>query len=188
MKRTPQVTGERQFSGFTLIEVMIAAGILVIGLVGLLGMFGHALATVALVKNDLIARQKVREAMEGIYTARNTAQVEFDDIENVSDGGIFLDGPQSLQLAGDDGLLGTADDGDPEVMLLPGPDGLLGTEDDVSVSLARFQRTIAIDPVLEDDDTVNPDIRIVTVTVEYPSAVGGAERSFQVTSYVSRFR
>ncbi len=188
MKRTPQITKGPQVAGVTLIEVMIATGILVIGLVGLLGMFSHALATVAIVKDDLIARQKVREAMESIYTARNTSQVVFDDIENVADGGIFLDGPQSLLVAGNDGLLGTADDGAPEVMLHPGPDGQLGTGDDVSLSLARFQRTIAIEPILEDDGTVNPDIREVTVTVQYPSSVGGAERSLQVTSYVSRFR
>ena len=183
-----QVRKRSRFAGFTLIEVMIAMGILVFGLVALLGMFSHALATTALVKDDLIARQKVREAMESIYTARNTAQVDFDDIDNVADGGIFLDGPQSLQVAGADGLLGTADDGAAEVMLHPGPDGLLGTGDDVSRSLASFQRTIAIDPILEDDGTVNRDIREVTVTMQYRSTVGGVQRTFQVTSYVSRFR
>ena len=97
----------------------------VIGLVSLLALFSQSVVTMFLVQEELIAKQKVRETLESVYTARNT-QVSFADIETINDGGIFSDGFQPLKLSGNDGLIGTADDGAVETLLLPGPAGAAG--------------------------------------------------------------
>jgi prepilin-type N-terminal cleavage/methylation domain-containing protein len=178
-----QATRER---GFTLIEVIIAMLILVIGLVSLLGVFSQALVAVSFAQEDMIAKQKVREALESIYTARNTQAITFDQIKSVSAGGIFLEGMQPLRLAGADGLIGTADDGAIEELRLPGPDGLLATADDEVRTLTNFRRQISFDPVII-GAVASGDIRRLTVTVQYTTA-RGFWRRYQVQSYISRFR
>ena len=166
----PSLMKARSAAGFSLIEVMIAMGLLVVALFALLSMFSYSMATSVRVQDDLIAKQKAREALESIYTARNTGQLAFSQIQNVASGGIFVAGQQPLKVAGADGLIGTGDDGDVE----PG--------------LANFRRAITIDPILNADMTVNRDLRKVTVTVQYPSPLGRGTQSFQLTSYISRFR
>jgi len=96
--------------GFTLIEVMIAIVVMAVGLLAVIASFATAISATQSAEEDLIARQKVLEAMESIYTARNAQQIPFASVANVSAGGIFLDGPQLLKCSGPDGLVGTADD------------------------------------------------------------------------------
>lgn len=183
-------SGER---GFSLLEVLVAMAVLVVGLVGLLALFAQAIATMQTSQENLLARQKVREALESIYTARNTQQIVFDDIQNVASGGIFLDGWQPLRQpnpagGGGDGLVGTADDGPIETITLPGPDGLLGTGDDEFRTLTEFDRRIQIAPVLMVDGiTPNSDLRQVTVSVRFTTSQGH-RRTYQVAAYFSRFR
>ena len=125
--------------GFTLIEVMIAIVVMAVGLLAVIASFATAISATQSAEEDLIARQKVLEAMESIYTARNAQQIPFASVANVSAGGVFLDGAQLLKCAGPDGLVGTADDvtcttqagancpgNGAECMVLPGPDGILG--------------------------------------------------------------
>ncbi len=88
-----------------------------------------------------------------------------------------------MQLAGDDGLIGTADDGAVETLYLPGPDGLLNEGgDDVTRPLTNFERRIEIVPV-----PTYTDLKQVNVTVRYTTTQGWT-RSFQVSSFVSRYR
>src|SRR5438093_12019869 len=110
--------------GFSLVEFMVAMVVMLIGLVGMLGLFTHGLFAMKFGDNSLIAKEKAREALESIFTARNTQQVTFSQIKNVSNGGIFLNGFQSLKIPGNDGIAGTADDGAIETMASPGPDGV----------------------------------------------------------------
>ncbi len=168
-------------SGYSLLEVMMAVFVSVIGLVSLLALFSQSVVTMVLVQEELIAKQKAREAMESIYTARNT-QTSFADIENIGNGGIFEDGFKPLKLAGNDGLIGTLDDGAVETLLLPGPDGQLGNGDDINRTLSNFERQIEISPVGS-----YPDLKQITVTVRYTTTQGW-QRSFQASSYVSRYR
>jgi prepilin-type N-terminal cleavage/methylation domain-containing protein len=172
--------------GFTLIEVIIAMLIMGIGLVALLGVFSQSMVAVSFAQEDMLAKQKAREALESIYTARNTQEITFGQIQSVTTGGIFLEGWQPLRLAGADGLIGTADDGAVEVLRLPGPDGLLGTSDDVIRTLTGFQRQISFASVMI-GGVASPDIRQITVRVQYRTARGW-QRSYQVQAYISRFR
>lgn len=184
--------------GFTLLETMIAIVVMSVGIVTLLAAFGTAVASTQNAQENLIARQKALEAMESIYTARNTQQITFSEIANISNGGIFTDGPTQLLSAGPDGLVNTADDAPfpatgvcaagPECITLPGPDGIMGTPDDTSLSLANFQRQIQIGTVLQSDGTVNPNLKQITVTVGYVTGGSSTPRSYTVNALISSYR
>ncbi|MFQ5541748.1 MAG: hypothetical protein ACE5E2_02880 [Candidatus Binatia bacterium] len=178
--------------GFGMLEVLAALFVVTIALTSLLALFGHAIASMTLMQDLLIAKQKSREALESIYTARNTSQITFDMIQNVSDSGIFLDGYQPLKRPNPtsgtgDGLIGTADDGAIETLTLPGADGYLNTGDDEVRTLTAFERQIDIDPILFADSSVNPDVRKVMVTIRYNTPMG-SQQTYTVESYISRFR
>ena len=83
-----------------MLEATVASVILVVGLVGLAGLFSQSLTFLQYTREDLIAKQKAREALESVYSARNDATIGFAGIQNVSNGGIFIDGFNPLFLAG----------------------------------------------------------------------------------------
>jgi prepilin-type N-terminal cleavage/methylation domain-containing protein len=185
--------------GFSLIEVMIAIVVMSIGLLAVIAAFATAVAATQSAEEDLIARQKALEAMESIYTARNSQQIPFASVANVASGGIFLGGALPLRCAGPDGLVGTADDvnctttagancpnGGAECMVLPGPDGVLGTADDTTMSLANFTRTITINPVLLASGVQNQNMMAITITVAYTKA-GLPARSFTANGLISSY-
>ena len=82
-------------SGFTLIETMIAIAIMSIGILTLIAAFATAVTATQNSQMNLIARQKALEAMESIYTARDTAQIGFSQVANTTSGGIFTTGPRN---------------------------------------------------------------------------------------------
>jgi hypothetical protein len=177
---------------------MIAITIMTISLVALIAVFGTAIGATKSAQEDLIARQKALEAMESIYTARNTQQIVFAQIANFPTG-IFTAGPTQLLAPGPDGLVGTVDDvnypaalpcpGGPECIVLPGPDGILGTPDDIAMSLANFTRTIAINSVLEADGvTIDPNLKQIVVTVAYIKPGMTVPRSYSVSALISTYR
>jgi len=196
-KATPKRKPE---TGFTLIEVMIAIVVMSIGILALIASFATAVAATQSAQEDLIARQKTLEAMESIYTARNSQQIPFSAVANVSNGGIFQDGAQTLKCAGPDGLVNTGDDvncttqggtvcpdNGAECMVLPGADGILGSGgDDVIMSLGNFTRTIAITPVLLPTGAPNPNMMAISITVTYTKA-GFPARSYTANSLISSY-
>lgn len=185
-------------SGFTIIETMIAIAIMSIGIVTVIAAFATAVGATNNAQENLIARQKTLEAMESIYTARNAEQLTFNQIANISSGGIFTTGATQLLAAGPDGLVNTADDlnfpangvcpAGPECLVLPGPDGILGTADDKAMSLANFTRQIQISSVLESDGvTTNPNLRQIVVTVSYKTGTSTVPRTYTVNALISSF-
>jgi len=189
--------------GFTLIEVMIAIVVMSVGILAVIASFATAVAATQSAQEDLIARQKVLEAMESIYTARNSQQLPFAAVANVSNGGIFLDGAQTLKCAGPDGLVNTGDDvncttqagancpdNGAECMVLPGNDGILGTADDVTMSLGNFTRTIAITPTTyptgPNAGQVNPNMMAISITISYTKA-GIPARSFTANGLITSY-
>jgi prepilin-type N-terminal cleavage/methylation domain-containing protein len=188
-------------SGFTLIETMIAMAIMSIGIVTLIAAFGTAVNATQNAQENLIAREKALQAMESVYTARNTQQISFSQIANVASGGIFTNGAVQLLCPGPDGLVNTTDDvncpasgpcaAGPECVVLPGPDGILGTADDVGMSLGNFTRQIQINPLLESDGvTVNPTLKQVVVTVSYTAGGAGSSvpHTYTVNALISAYR
>jgi prepilin-type N-terminal cleavage/methylation domain-containing protein len=182
--------------GFSLIEVIISIAILMIGLLALVATFGMALASTANSQEDLVAKQKAMEAVESIYTARNTQQLGFGAIANTNAaGGIFKQGYQPLLAAGADGLVGTTDDTNfpvcpsgVECINLPGPDGILGTSDDTQMSLSNFERQITITSVLQPDGTANANLKQVQVDVRYTKAGSSSKRTYTTIAYISSYR
>lgn len=188
MKQPVPHSKKRSCRGFTLIEIMISMVILAVGLLAMLALFGQAVATTQWSQEDQIAKQKAREALESVYAARNDASITFNSIQNVSNGGIFKDGFQQLFKAGPNGVVGTTSDtATLDLVRYPGPDGLMNTADDVIIPLSNYQRQILIQPVLNPDGSLNPDMRKLTVTVQVNTPARGI-RNYTVNGYISRFQ
>lgn len=151
--------------GFTLIETMVAAGILVAGLLAVAQVFVVGMAHLATSSAAVVAREKAREAIESVHTARDTRTITWAQIRNASAGGVFRDGDEALLVVGPDGLVNTADDGPGvEVLLLPGPDNQLGTPDDRRVPLNGYFRSIEIR-----DIPGSTTLRQLRVTLRFPA-------------------
>jgi type II secretory pathway pseudopilin PulG len=180
--------------GFSLMEAMVAAVVLATGLLSVLSLFAYSLSNLQLSQEDLIARAKAKEGLESVFSARDSSQITFDQINNKANGGIFLDGFAPLyDPPGADGIVNTDDDSSSagsqlDAIVLPGPDGILGTADDVRQTLSNFQRQITISPVfLTGTTTINNNLRLVTVTVRYTVPQFGG-RQYQISAYISKYR
>jgi prepilin-type N-terminal cleavage/methylation domain-containing protein len=191
--------------GFALVEVMIAMVILTVGMCAVLASFGVAITATESAQEDLIARQKALQALESIYTARNSQQIPWAAINNTTVApGIFAVGALPMLCAGPVyGIVGvqgdtapcttasgaTCPNGGVECMVLPGPDGILGTGDDETLSLSNFTRTIAFTPVnlpVAEGGGLNTNLIAVTVTVTYTKPNWPA-RNYVVNGLISNY-
>ncbi len=194
--RTPKATE----GGFSLIEVVISMAVLTVGLVSLLGVFGLAMAATQTSQQDMIAKQLANEALESIVTARNTSQMNWDDIQNTgatncpnlgtSSCGIFLTGAQPMYYAGADGIYGTADDAaaGPEVLREPGPDGIYGNSNDVLIPLTGYQRTIVFTSLTDSLGNPISSLRGVTVSIQYTTPQTRLQKTYILNSYISQYQ
>lgn len=186
--------------GFTLIEVMISIVVLAVGMLALLGAVGFAMANTQSSQLDLVAKQLAQQAMESIYTARDTANVSWCQLQNpgpvcpdpaIPPTGIFVTGFQPIKQSGADGIIGTADDSSalPQTLTSPGPDGILGTSDDVVTQLKGFSRSIVFgtqDPGT--GATLPPNLRVVTITIKYDTPQFKTAKNYVLTGYISSYR
>jgi type II secretory pathway pseudopilin PulG len=181
---TKRMTSE---SGMTLIETLVAMCVLTVGAVGMASVFLHGMDGAISAPNELIATQKAAEAVESVYSARDSHTKTWAQLSNVADGGIFVDAETDMKVAGNDGILNTADDGDIETVHLPGPDGSVGTPDDEEVGLLGFKRRIAIADFCDPAPTP-PDVcrlRQIIVVITYPA--GTVTRTYTLTALISAF-
>jgi prepilin-type N-terminal cleavage/methylation domain-containing protein len=184
--RRQRCTSPGGADGFSLIEVVVAMGILAVGLLSLVGVFSVSVQQIKASTPMLIAREKAREAVESVHAARDTGEFAWVTIRNKAQGGVFLDGPQALKSPGLDGLVNTDDDGAIEKMIKPGADGILSTADDQVVTLNDFTREVQITPLNYDGTaSVNPNLRQVTVIVRYK--VGDLWRTYRLVTFVSAY-
>ncbi len=159
--------------GFTLLEVLIAMAILVTGLMSMAYGIGLGLAVVQMSTMDTIAREKAREAMEDVFTARDTSTIAFTQICNIPTGSnpnncLFVNGLEPMYTADSSGLVNTqasVNQATLETYLTPGPDGILGTADDVTYNLTGFQRSISVVSLASSDGYTA--LAQVTVTIQY---------------------
>jgi hypothetical protein len=173
-------------SGFSLVETIVAMGILATALLSLAGVFAMGLTHLANSTPNLIAREKAREAVESVHTARDSRVITWAQINNVNNGGVFVSGAQPMRNPGVDGLVNTTDDevAGIEQMRGPGADGKLGTPDDTLTALTNFTRQIEIADVLEGNGQVNPTLRRLRVTIGYQ--VGSNNRTYVLTTFISK--
>lgn len=180
--------------GFGLLEAFIAMVIMMVALMALAQVMYAGIAVAGTSTQNLVAREKAREAVESVHTARDTFTTPWAGIRNVTapagcpagttgnGGGVFILGSDDDEMLapGPDGLVNTADD--TEVESLPGVDGEFGTDDDVP--LVGYTRQILICDV-----DGNPDLRQIIVTIGYESsnAVGERRRQYRLTTLISRF-
>jgi prepilin-type N-terminal cleavage/methylation domain-containing protein len=175
---------ERQ-KGFTLLELMIAVSILMIGVLGLAAMLADSLAYMSGSQADFIAQQKAEQAIETIFTAKYDSTILWAQVSNYSTSnptGLFYSTPQPIRQPGSDGLVGSINDNTAplDYILYPGPDGKLGTADDIKYPLGNFTRTITITNFNGDNN-----LRSIQVTVNYTT--GRFTRSYTLNSLISAF-
>jgi hypothetical protein len=152
-----------------------------VGAIGMASVFLYGVGSTTTSPNELVATQKASEAVESVFGARDAHTIAWAQLTNVSQGGIFLDGPRDMKVAGADGILNTSDDGAIESVVLPGPDqDLTTTGDNITQTLARFQREITFENV-----PGRTDLRKVTVTITYPA--GTVTRTYTLTVLISAF-
>jgi type II secretory pathway component PulJ len=130
-------------SGFTFVEAMMALVILCGGLLLLATGISQGMIIMAASHSHQIAKEKAAEAMENVFTARDARKIaQWSMIQNVGNGGIFLDTPRPLGATGPDGLINTVDDEitNVEIDRQAGADNTLNTDDDKVVQLDNYTR------------------------------------------------
>lgn len=180
--------------GFSLVETVIALGVLVTGVLGAAAVLATGMQNLSSSPADVVTTQKAAEAIEAVFSARQSGKLTWTQLKNVSDGGIFLDGAQPLNLPGADGIVNTGDDTTPvsttycsvvcwglETVRLPGKDQMLNTADDQVITLSGFTREIMI----RDIPGENGQLRSIVVTIKYQN--GTRIRTYTLTTYISAY-
>ncbi len=164
---------KRSEQGMSLLEVLVASVVLMVGLMGALSLFAYSVATMNFSDEEMIARQKAREALEGVVGARNSASYSWDDINNAPTG-IFVSGSTNMTNPGSDGIVNTNDDSGIETITLP---------NGKTRALSDFTRQVSITPATV-GGLPSSTLRMVTVTITYPRGRFGTG-TYQLTGYIS---
>jgi prepilin-type N-terminal cleavage/methylation domain-containing protein len=175
--RTSDLPDDGQ-QGFTLIETLVAMLVLTVGVMGMGATFLAGMQVAAGAPNELVATQKAAEAVESVFSARDSHTLTWSQLKNVKDGGIFVDAATKVSVAGADGIVNTSDDGALEKAVLPGRDGLIGTGDDTVLALNGFTRQITV-------TTLSSSLRQITVTIKYPSR--SRLQTYELTALISQY-
>ena len=169
--------------GFSLAETVIALGVLTTGILGAAAVLASGMQNLSSSPMDVVTTQKASEAMEAVFSARQSGKLTWTQINNVSNGGVFLDGQQPLNKAG------PRRSGEHrgrcrrriETVTLPGADHNLNTADDQITSLTAFTRQIQIQDVANE----NAQLRSIVVTIRYRN--GPTTRTYTLTTYISSY-
>ena len=171
--------------GFSLAETVIALGVLTTGVLGAAGILATGMQNLSSSPADVITTQKAAQAIEAVFSARDSGKLTWAQIRNVvgasSDNGVFVDGPQPLKLPGPDGLVNTSDDTTVETVTLPGVDQVLETGDDQVLTLSNYTREILI----RDVPNENGELRSIVVTIKYTN--GPTTRTYTLTTFISAY-
>jgi type II secretory pathway pseudopilin PulG len=172
-KNRRRVAASRSEGGFSLLEMVVAATLLTIGLLAVASAIGYAMVASnhgRAITNTKLLAVSILEQME---TLRNTGALTFGQIANVGqvdDEGAtrpfvgFQPGFQQVSTnPGPDGMFGTADD-----LIDAGPDRNFGTSDDFvnpSFAVVGVTRQIQI-------TTLGDSLKRIQVTISYPASNG----------------
>lgn len=182
---------QRDDSGFTLVETVIALLILTVGLLSTAAAITYAMTAANRSRYVTESKLIIIGSLEQIENLRNTQLLTYGQIantgsvNNTSATQDFAGFPATFQKVssrpGNDGIFGTADD----LSTTAGVDGIWGNDDDVKdESFARqgFERKIIIEP-LPIGATVS-NLKRITVTVTYPGN-NGAPQELVGRSYLN---
>lgn len=161
-------------SGFTLIEMVVAMIILMVGLLSLAQVFGYALRVTNSGRGVTNAKLLVVSVIEQMENLRNTGQLTYGQIANT--GEVDNEGA-AFNFAG----FATGFRPVPKPEVGAGTDGIYGTADDPklpSQTYEGFERQIEIEPLGDDN------LRRVVVTLRYPDGRGG-KRELTGTGYLN---
>lgn len=172
-------------AGITVLEMVAALMVLMIGLLALAASIGYAVTVSNKGRNLTNTKLVAVSILEQMETLRNTGQLTFGQIANagaVDNSGAafnFAGFPTGYQLLsrnpGPDGIFGSSDD-----FISPGLDNVYGTGDDftdTSLAVAGLSREIVI-------SDMSPNLKRIQVTVRYPDG-GGQLRSLVAVSYLN---
>ena len=159
-------------SGFSLLETVVAIGVLTIGVLGAAAVLSSGMQKLSGSPADVIASQKATQAIESVFAARDSHRLTWAQIKNVADGGVFLDGAQPMTVAGNDGLVDTSDDGGVETIDMGAGH---------TMTLTAYTRQIQIADVAGE----NGNLRSIIVTITYQD--GSIKRTYVLRSYISAY-
>ena len=173
----------RSDSGFSLLETVVAATILTVGLLAVASSIGYAMIASNHGRAVTNTKLLVVSILEQMETLRNTGNLTFGQIANVGqvvDTGAprsfvgFQTGFQQISTnPGPDGIFGTSDD-----LMDAGLDGIFGTADDFlnpNFAVIGYTREIRI-------TSLSSTLKKVTVTVSYP--VNGTMKQLVAACYL----
>lgn len=176
---------ENSAAGFTMIEMVIAMMLMLVGLLALASAIGIGLTVSNSGRNITNSKLLVVSLLEQIETLRNTDELMFSqianrgDVDNTGASRIFDGFPLDFQPVstnpGPDGIFGTDDD-----LIDAGPDGTYGTGDDfTNQNLVRqgFERKIIVESLSE-------NFKKITVTLHYPGG-NGMQQTIEGVSYLN---
>ncbi len=192
--------------GFSLIETLIAMAILATGLLSLAGVFIMGLNHLAGSSGALIAREKAREAVESVHTARDTRVITLvPDLQRRFDArhGVRRQRRRASFSAASSRCARRESTGwstrpttttrvcEHEASLSPGPDNILGNGDDVADARSpAITREIEISEIVT-NGVANPNLRRLRVRIRYGRMVRNRagsvepERVYELTTYIS---
>jgi hypothetical protein len=166
-------------AGVTLIETMIAMLVLTVGAIGMAATFLQGMQLASSSPAELMATQKAAEAIESVFSARDSHTIAWAQVQNKAKGGIFLDNAIAVSTGGKDGIVNTGDDGEViESVVFPGPDQELATGDDRIAPLESYTREI---------DIVETSSVLRKITVPLTYKAGAATQTYTLTAYISSF-
>jgi Tfp pilus assembly protein PilV len=166
-------------SGFSLIDVLIASTILLVGVLALAAAVTGALLRSKESEEQLRARHYAFSTLESVISSRdiglktqNATNLNWDRLANVSgnSSGIFLTGEQNIYKdSGTDGIVGTADDSQTNTQT-----------NKPAEKVERLKRKIVITP-----DTADGNVKRIDVTVYYWA--GSFKRSEEITTILTNY-
>lgn len=158
-------------AGFTMIEMVVAMLIMLIGLLSLAQVLGYSLSVSNRGRGVTNTKLLVTSMLEQVENLRNTGQLTFAQIANA---GAVDNNGASLNFTG-------FETGYKSVSVNPGLDGIFGTSDDPTGTgqvRAGVERQVVITPL-----TTDPNMKRVEVSIRYKDP-GGIQRTVSGTSYL----
>jgi type II secretory pathway pseudopilin PulG len=167
-------------SGFSLLEMVVAANVLALGLLAVATSIGYALMASNSGRTVTNSKLLVANVLEQIHTLRDTGQLTFAEISNTQVSGSTFSGfPTDFRPVtdnpGPDGVYGTLDD-----LVSPGGNGVYGDADDFTdPTRARpgVSRRILI-------TALSPTFKKIEVTLNY-AADGNTPRELVGVTYLN---